>query len=234
MTDIAAPAPSPTRPKLAPDVRVVLSRWGALIALVALIAFNLAFTPNFADLADAQRQPHPGLRHRDRRRGMTLVIATGASTCRWARSWRSRAPGAAHLHGTLFPMPHPIVGRGARLRAAVLARGLRLVQRLARDALRIQPIVATLVLFIAGRGIAQVMTNGNLQVFKDPEFQSSAAAAVLGVPFQAVLMVVSWAAGRLDAAPTVFGRQILAVGGNERRRGSPGIPVAAGESAGST
>ena len=36
---------------------------------------------------------------------------------------------------------------------------------------RIQPIVATLVLFIAGRGIAQVLTNGNLQVFNSPEFQ---------------------------------------------------------------
>ena len=33
---------------------------------------------------------------------------------------------------------------------------------------RVQPIVATLVLFIAGRGIAQVLTNGNLQVFNNP------------------------------------------------------------------
>ncbi|KAA2229117.1 ABC transporter permease, partial [Salinarimonas soli] len=45
---MAAPAPSPTRPKLALDGRAFLSRWGALLALVGLIAFNLAFTPNFA------------------------------------------------------------------------------------------------------------------------------------------------------------------------------------------
>src|SRR5437870_3013470 len=36
---------------------------------------------------------------------------------------------------------------------------------------RIQPIVGTLILFITGRGVAQVMTNGNLQVFSVPEFQ---------------------------------------------------------------
>ena len=36
---------------------------------------------------------------------------------------------------------------------------------------RIKPIIATLVLFIAGRGIAQVSTNGNLQVFVEPAFQ---------------------------------------------------------------
>jgi ribose/xylose/arabinose/galactoside ABC-type transport system permease subunit len=44
---------------------------------------------------------------------------------------------------------------------------------------RIQPIIATLVLFIAGRGIAQVMTNGNLQPFKlDDSSNGSARARV--------------------------------------------------------
>ena len=59
---------------------------------------------------------------------------------------------------------------------------------------RIQPIVATLVLFIAGRGIAQVMTNGNLQVFKNPEFQFIGLGRVFGVPVQVVIMVVIVAA----------------------------------------
>ena len=49
---------------------------------------------------------------------------------------------------------------------------------------RIQPIIATLVLFIAGRGIAQVLTNGDLQVFKTPEFQFIGLGRVLGIPFQ--------------------------------------------------
>ena len=35
----------------------------------------------------------------------------------------------------------------------------------------IQPIIATLVLFIAGRGIAQVLTDGDVQFFEVPEFQ---------------------------------------------------------------
>ena len=37
----------------------------------------------------------------------------------------------------------------------------------------IQPIIATLVLFIAGRGIAQVSTNGNLQVSSSPSSSAS-------------------------------------------------------------
>ena len=47
---------------------------------------------------------------------------------------------------------------------------------------RIQPIVATLVLFIAGRGIAQALTDANLQIFKTPEFQFIGLGRVLGVP----------------------------------------------------
>jgi ribose transport system permease protein len=91
---------------------------------------------------------------------------------------------------------------------------------------RIQPIIATLVLFIAGRGIAQVMTNGNLQVFKVPEFQFIGLGRVFGIPFQAVLMVVIVAAAAWMLRRTVFGRQILAIGGNERAARLSGVPVA--------
>jgi ribose/xylose/arabinose/galactoside ABC-type transport system permease subunit len=44
--------------------------------------------------------------------------------------------------------------------------GLRHTDELLVTRFAIQPIVATLVLFIAGRGIAQVMTNDDLQIFK--------------------------------------------------------------------
>jgi ribose transport system permease protein len=90
---------------------------------------------------------------------------------------------------------------------------------------RIQPIIATLVLFIAGRGIAQVLTNGNLQVFNQLDFQFIGLGRVFGVPFQAVLMVVIVAAAAWMLRRTVFGRQILALGGNERAARLSGVPV---------
>ncbi|RVI52279.1 ABC transporter permease, partial [Sinorhizobium meliloti] len=89
----------------------------------------------------------------------------------------------------------------------------------------IQPIIATLVLFIAGRGIAQVMTNGNLQVFRNEGFQFIALGRVAGIPAQVILMIaiaaIAWAAIRY----TVFGRQVIAVGGNEKAARLTGIPV---------
>ena len=91
---------------------------------------------------------------------------------------------------------------------------------------RIQPIIATLVLFIAGRGIAQVWTNGDLQVFKVPEFQAIVLGHVLGVPFQVWIMLVIVVVAAWVLRRTVFGRQVLAVGGNEPAARLAGVPVA--------
>ena len=41
----------------------------------------------------------------------------------------------------------------------------------------VQPIVATLILFIAGRGIAQLITGGELQPLANPDFQWIGLAA---------------------------------------------------------
>ena len=93
----------------------------------------------------------------------------------------------------------------------------------------IQPIIATLVLFIAGRGIAQVMTNGNLQPFKLdvpvdrpwPGVPADRPAADQVIIMLAMVAVAAWMLRR-----TLFGRQILAIGGNERAARLAGVPVA--------
>lgn len=89
----------------------------------------------------------------------------------------------------------------------------------------VQPIIATLILFISGRGIAQVMTNGNLQTFSNPMFDYLGTGRILGLPFQGWLtvvigIVVFWAINR-----TLFGRYLLAIGGNEQAARLSGAPV---------
>jgi galactofuranose transport system permease protein len=225
MAEIAAAAAPGRRP--GPHVSTVLTRFGALIALAALIAFNLAFTPNFAtwqtlnvNLTQVCAIVIVGV-------GMTLVIATGGIDLS-VGSLMAIAGALAPLIflGPLVPLPHPMVGVALAFVLPVLAAGAFgwfngwLITRF-----RIQPIIATLVLFIAGRGIAQVMTNGNLQVFKVPEFQFIGLGRVFGLPFQAVLMAVIVAAAAWMLRRTVFGRQILAIGGNERAARLAGIPV---------
>ena len=85
--------------------------------------------------------------------------------------------------------------------------------------------MATLVLYIAGRGIAQVMTNGNVQSFVQPDFGFLGLGRVFGVPFQAILMIAAVGAGAFALRRSLVGRQILAIGGNERAARLSGVPV---------
>src|SRR5918998_526205 len=224
-TATTAPSGAPRAARL--DWRAFLMRYGTLLALGLLIAFNLAFTPNFAtwqtlnvNLTQVCAIVIVGV-------GMTLVIATGGIDLS-VGSLMAIAGALAPLIflGRLVPMPHPYVGVALAFVVPVMIAGAFgwfngwLITRF-----QIQPIIATIVLFIAGRGIAQVMTNGNLQVFKVPEFQFIGLGRVFGLPFQAVLMAVIVAAAAWMLRRTVFGRQILAIGGNERAARLAGIPV---------
>jgi ribose/xylose/arabinose/galactoside ABC-type transport system permease subunit len=91
--------------------------------------------------------------------------------------------------------------------------------------LRVQPIIATLILFISGRGIAQVLTNGNLQTFSNPLFSYLGTGRVLGLPFQGWLAVGIAGIAFWFVTSTIHGRHLLAVGGNERAAELSGVPV---------
>jgi ribose/xylose/arabinose/galactoside ABC-type transport system permease subunit len=210
------------------DVRTILTRYGAWIALALLILVNLAITPNFAtwqtlnvNLTQVCAIVVVGV-------GMTLVIATGGIDLSVGALMAIAGALAPLIFlGKLFPLPHPAVGIALAFVVPVLvAAALGWFNGWLVTRLRIQPIIATLVLFIAGRGIAQVFTNGNLQVFNLPSFQFIGLGRVFGIPFQAVLMIIIVAAAAWMLRRTVFGRQILAIGGNEKAARLSGIPVA--------
>jgi galactofuranose transport system permease protein len=218
--------PAPRASRL--DIGSLLTRHGAWIALALLILVNLAVTPNFAtwqtlnvNLTQVCAIVIVGV-------GMTLVIATGGidlSVGALMAIAGSLAP--LIFLGKLFPLPHPAVGIAlAFVVPVVVAAAFGWFNGWLVTRLRIQPIIATLVLFIAGRGIAQVFTNGNLQVFNLPSFQFIGLGRVFGIPFQAILMIVIVAAAAWMLRRTVFGRQILAIGGNEKAARLSGIPVA--------
>jgi ribose transport system permease protein len=208
--------------------RIVLERHGAPLALLILILFNAAVSPNFltwqtlsVNLTQVCTTVIVGV-------GMTLVIATGGIDLS-VGSLMAIAGALAPLIflGHIVPgLPLP-VGVGLAFVVPVLVTALfGLFNGWLITRFRIQPIIATLVLFIAGRGIAQVMTNGNLQVFTVPQFQFIGLGRVFGIPFQALMMIALVIVAAWLMRRTVFGRQILAIGGNERAARLAGVPVA--------
>ncbi len=211
-----------------PDPWAIVKRNSALVALLLLLFFNAVVTRNFLSwqtLSVNLTQVAPIVIVAT---GMTLVIATGGIDLSVGSLMAIAGQLAPLLFtGTIMPgMPVPLaIGLGIALPLAVVA-ALGWLNGLVITRYRIQPIVATLVLFIAGRGIAQVMTNGNLQVFDAPAFAFLGRGRVLGVPFQAILMAAVVVTAAYALRRSLLGRQILAVGGNATAARLAGIPVA--------
>jgi ribose transport system permease protein len=89
----------------------------------------------------------------------------------------------------------------------------------------IQPIIATLGLLVAGRGLALVMAEGRLREIFDPTLATLGNEAIAGVPIILVIAAVLAAAVGLLARRSAFGRRVVAVGGNREAATLSGLPV---------
>ncbi len=89
--------------------------------------------------------------------------------------------------------------------------------------LNIQPIIATLVLMVAGRGIAQLVTEGAILTFNDPGLIFIGSGSFLGLPMPVVIWLVFGVAVALLVRRTALGMLIEAVGINRRASTLSGI-----------
>jgi len=89
----------------------------------------------------------------------------------------------------------------------------------------IQPIIATLGLLVAGRGIALVFANGRLVELFDPTLGALGNEAVLGVPVSVLIVIGVASVAGIVMRRAAFGRRVLAVGGNRAAATLAGLPV---------
>ncbi len=80
--------------------------------------------------------------------------------------------------------------------------------------LGIQPFVATLVLMVAGRGVAQLITEGSIVTFSDPLLIFVGTGSLFGLPMPAVIAIVLTIAAHLLVRRTAIGLFIEAIGTN--------------------
>ncbi len=80
--------------------------------------------------------------------------------------------------------------------------------------LGIQPFVATLVLMVAGRGVAQLITEGSIVTFSDPALIFVGTGSLLGLPMPAVIAIVLTVSAHLLVRRTAIGLFIEAIGTN--------------------
>lgn len=217
----ASPVADPSARRRGGGWQRLAQRYGALAVLVALFAYNAVATPYFltfqtlvnTDLQQAAPIAIVAI-------GMALVISTGGIDL----SVGSVMAIAGQVGALMI-----VNGAGAYLSwaGALLAALLcGLFNGVLVAHFGVQPIIATLILLIAGRGIAQLITGGNLQGFDDPLFQAVGLGRAAGLPMQvAICAVVALVVGAI-VRWTALGRYLVAVGGNERSARLAGVPVA--------
>lgn len=89
--------------------------------------------------------------------------------------------------------------------------------------LGIQPIVATLILMVAGRGIAQLVTDGQIITLSSPPYALIGGGYVAGLPFAVLLVAAAVAGTALLLRRTALGLFVEAVGGNAEASRLAGI-----------
>jgi simple sugar transport system permease protein len=187
-------------------------------ALALLLLFNQFFTPGFFHIQvldghlygsrlDVLNQ---GAKVMLLSLGMVLVIATGGVDL----SVGAVMAIAAAVSSRLLETEHLPAGVAiaAGLAVSVLAgawNGLLVA------GLGIQPIVATLVLMVAGRGVAQLITEGQIINFHDPTMVFLGNGHLFGLPFTLTLVLVMLLIAHFLVRRTALGLFIESVGDND-------------------
>jgi galactofuranose transport system permease protein len=199
------------------DVLRFLQVGGVYVATALILAFNLFFTPNFATLANLRLQLVQVAPVAIVAIGMALVIATEGIDLSVGSTMA--------ISAALLPL---YIGYGVWPAIAVA-----LVAGVAVGAVNgslvafagMQPIIATLGVLVAGRGLALVFANGRLTELFDPTLDALGNESVLGVPISVLLVVTVAAIAGVVVRRAAFGRQLVAVGGNRAAANLAGLPV---------
>ena len=155
--------------------------------------------------------------------GMTFVITGGgidlsvgaivALSSVWATTVATQQY-AEDVHWTVMVLTAVAVGAGCGLVNGIfIAYG------------RIAPFIATLAMFAAARGLAEIISGKKTQIVSVSEFDDFFGADVLGVPVLVIIFALVAALGWVVLNRTTFGRRTLAVGGNPEAARLAGIDV---------
>jgi ribose/xylose/arabinose/galactoside ABC-type transport system permease subunit len=209
--------------------RTAVSTWirehGVYLALLILVVYNVIATTNFVTVDTLQllfSQLPPVIIVS---LGMAMVIGTGGvdlsvgTTMAIASAVLAKAVIAPAQGGFGAPIAVAIV-------LAVMA-GLvvGVFNGVVVAVARVQPIVATLGVLVAGRGIALVITGGALVELFVPFFAHVRLGKFLGIPYVMIVAALLAVIVSFLVRRTAFGYRLLAIGGNRRASVLAGLPV---------
>ena len=214
MAEATVSAPAATSGR---SISSFLRLYGVYAALVVVLLYNLGFTPNFFAVDNFRIQLVQVV--------PVLIVALGMALVIGTEGIDLSVGAVMALAAALIPL---YLGYGAVPAILVALVGGVVVGAVNGGIVAfvgVQPIVATLALMVAGRGVALVISGEQLKSIQNPALRSFGSDRLLGVPQIVILAAVLALLVGLLVARTTFGRQLVAIGGNRRAAELSGLPV---------
>lgn len=197
-----------------------------IVALALLLLFNLTTNLHFFSITIREGHLYGNLIDVVNRAapimiislGLTLVIATHGIDISVGSVVAISGATAASLIGGKYVMGQDTIAANPLWLAVLVALGVALLFGMWNGMLvayvGMQPIIATLILFVAGRGVAQLITSGQIITIYYRPYYFIGNGFVLGLPFSYFLVALLLLAFALLTRRTALGLFIESVGVN--------------------
>lgn len=195
----------------------ILQRYGVYLAIVLLLIYDLFFTPNFFAIDNFRTQFVQVV--------PVLIVALGMALVIGTEGIDLSVGAVMALAASVIPL---YIGYGvvpAVLIAIFVGAVIGAFNGVMVALIGVQPIVATLAVMVAGRGLALLVANEQLKSVTDPGVLALGRDSLAGVPYSVIIAVILVAGVALLVNKTTFGKQLIAVGGSRRASELAGLPV---------
>jgi simple sugar transport system permease protein len=149
--------------------------------------------------------------------GMTLVIATRGIDLSVGAVMAIAGAMAASMTAQGYPLPVALAAAAGIGLACGLWNGILVA------VLEIQPFVATLILMVAGRGFAQLITEGQIITFVSEGFAAIGSGSLFMLPMPVIIALVMLIVTHFVVRHTALGLFIESIGANVRSSAYAGI-----------
>lgn len=198
---------------------------------IALLLFNLFYSPSFFKVVVREGHLYGSLIDILNFGAPLMLVAIGMTTVIATRGIDLSVGSVVAIAGALACQ---MISKGsdqnalslvlyAVVMALVLSIALGLWNGLLVSITGIQPIIATLILMVAGRGIAQLITDGQIITVSSTPYQYIGAGSLAGLPFSIFLVAIVFAISALLTRRTALGLYIESVGCNPEASRLAGI-----------
>ncbi len=202
--------------------------WPQLVAFAAILLIDRAVSPQFFDLRLQDGRLFGSLVDVFNRGAPVALLALGMVLVIATRGIDLSVGAVMAIAGAIAASLADAYGLPAAL-AVALGAGILcgLWNGFLVAVLGIQPIVATLILMVAGRGIAQLITAGRIVTFTSPDLGWLGNGSVLGVPAPVAIAIGVLLVTAVVVRGSALGLLIEATGGNARASELAGVGTTA-------